>query len=413
MKNIFKLIFFTCAVSFILFSCDTDSIVGNLKTEELFSLNYGNYEDEFHLYTSEPADYFSSLVMRDGFFYIADSASKKVNQFSSYGDLVSILYNPVNNPVPSFVQLSDIEVANTGFPTEAATKRSTEYPFNKITGISTDSRQYLYVVDYLPEGRYETDSETGQLLRQVVLRFSADGTFIDYIGQQGPGGIPFPTIKNIYTTNNNELITVCVSPEKYIVYWFSEDGFLKYTIPFYFDQLPSIDVENSSENFASIGNIVPDYNQQKLYIKIDYSSMTYDVSSQVQSGINYEKTVLYTFNLLTEQYEEPLAVPSYEETISSEYSKEVYNIPYDFLGITESGWYFFLLANKEGYSVMMIAPNGEKIIKRNLKINDDDLIYYNISLSYNGIITGLLSDRQKTSVVWWRTDSIIENFFVE
>ena len=398
MKNIFKLIFFTCAVSFILFSCDTDSIVGNLKTEELFSLNYGNYEDEFHLYTSEPADYFSSLVMRDGFFYIADSASKKVNQFSSYGDLVSILYNPVNNPVPSFVQLSDIEVANTGFPTEAATKRSTEYPFNKITGISTDSRQYLYVVDYLPEGRYETDSETGQLLRQVVLRFSADGTFIDYIGQQGPGGIPFPTIKNIYTTNNNELITVCISPEKYIVYWFSEDGFLKYTIPFY---------------FASIGNIVPDYNLQKLYIKIDYSSMTYDVSSQVQSGINYEKTVLYTFNLLTEQYEEPLAVPSYEETISSEYSKEVYNIPYDFLGITESGWYFFLLANKEGYSVMMIAPNGEKIIKRNLKINDDDLIYYNISLSYNGIITGLLSDRQKTSVVWWRTDSIIENFFVE
>lgn len=413
MKNIFKLIFFTCAVSFILFSCDTDSIVGNLKTEELFSLNYGNYEDEFHLYTSEPADYFSSLVMRDGFFYIADSASKKVNQFSSYGDLVSILYNPVNNPVPSFVQLSDIEVANTGFPTEAATKRSTEYPFNKITGISTDSRQYLYVVDYLPEGRYETDSETGQLLRQVVLRFSADGTFIDYIGQQGPGGIPFPTIKNIYTTNNNELITVCISPEKYIVYWFSEDGFLKYTIPFYFDQLPLIDVENSSESFASIGNIVPDYNQQKLYIKIDYSSMTYDVSSQVQSGINYEKTVLYTFNLLTEQYEEPLAVPSYEETISSEYSKEVYNIPYDFLGITESGWYFFLLANKEGYSVMMIAPNGEKIIKRNLKIKDDDLIYYNISLSYNGIITGLLSDRQKTSVVWWRTDSIIENFFVE
>ena len=141
--------------------------------------------------------------------------------------------------------------------------------------------------------------------------------------------------------------------------------------------------------------------------------MTYDASSQVQSGINYEKTVLYTFDLLTEQYEEPLVVPSYEETISSEYSKEVYNIPYDFLGITESGWYFFILANKEGYSVMMIAPNGEKIVKRNLKINDSDLIYYNISLSYNGIITGLLSDSQKTSVVWWRTDSIIENFFVE
>ena len=351
--------------------------------------------------------------MRDGFFYIADSASKKVNQFSSYGDLVSVLYNPDTNPVPSFVQLSDIEVAQTGFPTEAATKRATEYPFNSITGISTDARQYLYIVDYLPEERYETDAENGQLLRQVVLRFSADGTFIDYIGQQGPGGIPFPTIKDIYTTNNNELITVCISLDKYIVYWFSEDGFLKYTIPFYFDQLPSMKNDKSSESFASIGKIVPDYNEQKLYLQIDYSFMTYDASSQVQSGINYEKTYLYPFNLETEQYEEPLVIPSYEETISSEYSKVVYNIPYDFLGVTESGWYFFILANRDGYSVMMVAPNGEKIVKRNLNINDDGLIYYNISLSNNGIITGLLSNSQKTSIVWWRTDNIIASFFAE
>ena len=59
------------------------------------------------------------------------------------------------------------------------------------------------------------------------------------------------------------------------------------------------------------------------------------------------------------------------------------------------------------------APNGEKIVKRNLNINDDGLIYYNISLSNNGIITGLLSNNQKTSIVWWRTDNIIANFFVE
>ena len=141
--------------------------------------------------------------------------------------------------------------------------------------------------------------------------------------------------------------------------------------------------------------------------------MTYDASSQVQSGINYEKTYLYPFNLETEQYEEPLVIPSYEETISSEYSKVVYNIPYDFLGVTESGWYFFILANRDGYSVMMVAPNGEKIVKRNLNINDDGLIYYNISLSNNGIITGLLSNSQKTSIVWWRTDNIIASFFAE
>ena len=140
--------------------------------------------------------------------------------------------------------------------------------------------------------------------------------------------------------------------------------------------------------------------------------MAYDVSSQVQSGINYEKSYLYTFDIPTEQYANSLVIPSYEETISSEYSKIVYQIPYDFLGVTSSGWFFFILAEDTGYSVMMIAPNGNKILKRNLIIPDEGLLYYNISLSRNGIITGLLSNDTKTSVVWWRTDSIIENFLL-
>ena len=414
MKNttVLKSSFFILFLCFTFFSCNRDSIVGTLETEELFSLNYGSFEDEFNLYTSNPEDYFSAIAMQDGFFYISDSASKKVSQFSSYGDLLSIIYNPETNPVPSFVQLSDISVAPVGIPTDAATKRATEYPFNKTTSISLDTRQYLYVVDYLPAERYETDTESGQLLRQVILRFTNDGTFIDYIGQQGPGGIPFPSIKNIYTTNNNELVAVCVSNDRFTVYWFSEDGFLKYTIPFYFDQLPSINIENNSETFASLDSIIPDYDEQKLYVKIDYSVMAYDVSSKVQSGINYEKSYLYTFDIPAEQYANSLVIPSYEETISSEYSKIVYQIPYDFLGVTSSGWFFFILAEDTGYSVMMIAPNGNKILKRNLIIPDEGLLYYNISLSRNGIITGLLSNDTKTSVVWWRTDSIIENFLL-
>ena len=116
--------------------------------------------------------------------------------------------------------------------------------------------------------------------------------------------------------------------------------------------------------------------------------MTYDVSSQVQSGIDYEKTYLYTFDLTTEKYEDSIIVPSYEEVISSEYSKVVYQIPYDFLGVTDTGWYFFLLTEKNGYSVMMIAPNGNKIIKRNITLDFSKLRYYNISLANNGIIIG-------------------------
>ena len=46
MKNNFinkTFLLFLCL--FVFFSCDSDSVVGNVKTEELFSLKYGNFED--------------------------------------------------------------------------------------------------------------------------------------------------------------------------------------------------------------------------------------------------------------------------------------------------------------------------------------------------------------------------------
>ena len=61
MKNttVLKSSFFILFLCFTFFSCNRDSIVGTLETEELFSLNYGSFEDEFNLYTSNPEDYFS------------------------------------------------------------------------------------------------------------------------------------------------------------------------------------------------------------------------------------------------------------------------------------------------------------------------------------------------------------------
>ena len=44
----------------------------------------------------------TSIAMRDGFFYIANSESKKIMELNSYGDLLTIYYNEDFNPVPSF-----------------------------------------------------------------------------------------------------------------------------------------------------------------------------------------------------------------------------------------------------------------------------------------------------------------------
>ena len=391
-------------------SCSKMGAVANLKSETLFTLDYGKFENELDLYEMDKgSDFSSKILMRDGFFYLSDNNSKKIMQLNSYGDLLSIIYNPKYNPVPSFIQFSDIAIEPDGKPSVNATQRSTVYSFINPGNIALDSDKNLYIVDFLPEDRFEMNANGSQMLRQVVLRFSADGTYLDYLGQQGPGGTPFPFIKNIYTTKNNELVVVCITSDGYMVYWFSEEGFQKYVVPIYNSRLPECDENYDSQVYAFLDEIIPDYKGTKLYLKIDYSIEVFDDSSKVQSGIVYKKTLLYPLDMKTGQYETPLNVPPYEQVVKNELSRVYYDIPYDFLGITESGWFFFMIAEGDGYTISMIQPNGQKIIRRHISLPDEELVYYNLSFSPNGIVSAMVSTPQKTYVMWWRTDAIIQS----
>ncbi len=390
-------------------SCQEKALVANIKAEELFSLNYGMFENELGFYPSlNTGNCTSAICMDEGLFYVLDSNSLKVMNLNSYGDLLSIVYNKDTNPVPSFLNFSGIPVEKDGKPSANATQRATSYPFNRIGPMAVNAEHQLFIADYLPQDRYETDSESNMLLRQVILRFSENGEFIDYIGQQGPGGSPFPYIKNIYTTASNELIAVCLTTEGSTVYWFSADGFLKYMVPIRFSALPVKEEDVSSDLFINLDSIIPDYNEQKLYVKIDYSHMDFDESSKVQSGISYEKTLLYTLDVTTGLYESPLTIPAYEQIINSEYNRTVYQIPYSFLGVTQSGWMYFSIADETGYTILMVQPNGQKILRRHLAINTDNLVYYNLNLSKDGIISMMLSSDSKTTFIWWRTDEMIQ-----
>lgn len=412
MRNTFTrlVLLIVAVVPLLFFSCEKTAVSNTLTSETLFSLKYGSFENELSFYNlTGGSEITSEIVMRNGFFYISDSTARKVMEVNSYGDLMLILYNDETNPVPTFIQMSDISPEEVGIPTANATQRATNYPFNRISSIAVDTENCMYVTDYLPEDRYE-ENETGtQVLRQVVLRFDENGKFIDYIGQQGPGGSPFPYVKKLYTTKNNELVVVTLTSDGYSVFWFSNDGFLKYMIPVSFDSLPVPKSDAKREMFKNLEAIVPDYSEQKLYLKIDYCVMDYDESSKVQSGISYDKTLLYPLDLNTGLYDEPILIPAFDEVLSNEYSKLTYQVPYDLLGITETGWVFFIISDETGYSIMMVQPETQKIVRRHLDIPDDNLVYYNMSLSSDGIISLMLSTDTETRVMWWRTDQMIDS----
>ncbi|MBP3416860.1 MAG: hypothetical protein IJC31_07600 [Spirochaetaceae bacterium] len=392
-----------CIYSLLLFSCTESSGVVSLEENELFSLEYGNFEDQLNLFSlANPAPVQTSLAMRDGFFYIANGEARKVLELNSYGDLLSIYYNSEGNPTPSFADSESSQTVST-------TRKAVEYPFNALGPIAADSRKYIYVVDQLPPERHEQDVENRLLLSQIVLRFASDGTFIDYIGQRGPGGMPFPYIKNIYTTQNSELVVVCQVNDGMVVYWFDRTGYLRSTIPFRVDHLPNPLAEDSlTDVYVSLDNIVPSLTEEKLFVKIDYYTSSIDAASNVESGIDYTTSLLYSLDINTGVYGDPLEIPAYEQEVADGFSRLVYHLSYDFLGVTESGWLFFIIADENEYTIQMIQENGGRILHRHLEVDHRDTLYHSISLSPEGIISMLVAEEEKAKVVWWRTDSLID-----
>lgn len=384
-------------------SCSKSNQVHSVSENALFTLGYGNFEDELNLFdlagTGSVRTY---MTMRDGFFYIANGASKKILELNSYGDLLSLYYNDEI--------LRDVAFA--GKDSINSTKKAVPYPFSTLGPVAVDSRKYIYVVDTLPVERQERDAGSRLLLSFVVLRFDSNGKFIDYLGQQGPGGTPFPYVKNIYTTQENELVVICTTNDGLVAYWFSTSGFLLYTVPITKSTVPRLNLGDDSDvpAYISLENIVPDCAERRLYVKVDYYVASLDPQLKVQSGVDYYTTLLCPLDVTTGRYGNPLEIPAYEYSVTENLTKEVYNLPFDFLGVTENGWFFFIVPNEEGFIVQMVQPDGQRIVKRSLSVEHSKILYYTLSLSGNGIISALFVKSERAEAVWWRTDSLLASF---
>ena len=397
-----KIMPFLAAITIIVtfFSCSKTTTIQSISETELFGLNYGNFEEQLSVSDlNQVGDIRLGIAMRDGFFYIVDGYSKKIMELNSYGDMLSLFYN--EDSTTSILISKDTNAAE-------SIHREISYPFDYPGQIALDSNKCIYAVCTIPRNRQE-QGEGGILYSQAVLRITRDGSSVDYIGQQGPGGTPFPYIRKIYTTEKDELVVISNSADGIIVYWFGTDGFLKYMIPISPKNTPQIESSSAdTEIYLTLENVIPDLEEYKLYVKVDYYSSFVDADSKVQSGINYMQTLLYPLYCETGIYGEPVSIPPYEESIVVDYSKLTYKIPYDFLGVTKSGWKFFIIKTETGFNVEMIQNESQKILHRHFDVNHNDNLSYEMALSADGIITALYVDKEKARTVWYRTDSLID-----
>jgi len=404
MRNICN--FFCAAISaasiFIFVSCSKTKS-SSLAEDQLFTLKYGSFDNELTLFSlNKVGEINTNIAMRDGFFYIANSESKKIIETNSYGSVLNLFYNKDTNPTPDFADKENAAVLGD------STQKATEYPFNEIGAIAVDSRKYLYVTDTLPSERQQQDEANSLHLSQIVLIFDEDGGFVNYLGQNGRGGDPFPAIKALYTNAMNELIVVCYTTGGLDTFWFSSAGDLRYTIHLTPSNIPNPYEESENEIFVTLDNVVPDYNTRKLHIKADYYKSSIDSASKVLAGVDYDATILHTFDIQSLQYTSALNISPYTQVLSDSLAKVEYNEPYNFLGITASGWLFFMAADDLGYTVQMVQEDGQKILKRHFDVDRSKILYYSFNLSETGIISALFAKKDEAIVNWWRTDQQID-----
>ncbi len=383
--------------AFFCFSCYKEN-VQDMKREDLFSLSYGSFEDDINLsniYKIPNNSVDSQILMKKGFFYISNSGSKKVLKLTSFGDLLAVYYNGEYNRMPDFINQKKDDVLST--------REAIEYPFNFPTFIAVLENKSVYIVDTLTEDRIEYDLEDNIGLRNIVLHFNEKGEFIDYIGQEGYGGSPFPTIDAIYSNIQNEIIVVCRVNQNVRVYFYNNKGALVHKYSISTDSFPDI-YKEKKETYMNIDRLVP--NGDSLYVKVDYYVQEIDTISNVKKGIMYDKTMLHKFDRKTKTYINSVELPFYEDTeIRNGDTIKIKRI-YELIGITDDEKCFLMTPKNEVFALAIFDIKNNKTYKHDL-IVPSKTIYNNFYVSNDGILCALFADDEKVRVSMWQTNILL------
>ncbi|GHT82888.1 lipoprotein [Spirochaetia bacterium] len=378
----------------------------SVAREDLFSLDIGRLEDQVDLYNLEGGrnSRKTSIAMRDGLFYIADGNGGKVVHYTSYGDLLFMIYNEESNPPPltlrTGVASGGPEAAMTG------TGGAFSYPLREPGTIAVDARKHIYVEDRLPYERRSFNAENRIVEDSIVLHFDPNGRFVEYLGKEGVGGSPFPNIERIGVSVLDELAVVCRMPTGWAVYWYDAEGTLLYLVSLKNENIPV--PQDRQPVFPSVDTIAVSPDSRKLFIKVDYYRETFDESTNTRLGSEPDSSVLWLMNVEDGSYALTLEVPFYEMHSTENTRRSTERLLYSLLGVVKNDRVFLLLPVEGGYSIMILSTEAHEQRRGFIQVKNEELQYNAFALSSEGILSALLATDFQAKLVWWRTDKFLE-----
>lgn len=365
-----------------------------LEDESLFQLEIGRLEDQLDLVSRDGvmprAE--TSIAMQDGMLYVGDGAANKIMEFTSYGDLVRLIYHPDQNPTPVTLGQS----ANVG--DSGLTRIATPYQFTQLGNIAVDSRRHVYAEDRLSSERSIYDEDLGVQLNRTIVRFDDDGSALDYLGQEGIGGTPFPYIERMQVTLRDELVVITGTTNAKLVYMFAPSGDQIYNVRIGLDRLP-IPAEDD-DAIAVLDAIVAGVDQYRLYLKVSYYRTEVAEDTGEEFGISFEQSRLYWLDLESGRYEGYVELPRG--------TADGGDAHYELVGVARDEYIFLLARQDVGRTRLLIMNDDGRVLRRRvLNVPETQLVLRRFHLSQSGVLTGLLGFMDRADLVWWRSDRLL------
>ncbi|MDR3301774.1 MAG: hypothetical protein LBT01_04490 [Spirochaetaceae bacterium] len=389
--TLFIVVSIFCACS----NADTRSI----ERADLASFDIGRMEGELDLFNLEGrrSQNATELAMRDGFFFIANGNGQKVIRYNSYGDLLFMIYNEETNPPPLTLKSKSEGIHETRW--------ANPWPLRRPSHIAVDSRKHIFVVDTLPDERHNYNSAEKVILDRTILHFDDQGHFIEYLGQEGPGGTPFAAIERLAITKDDMLVVACRLPKGRTVYTFDSNGNQLTEMRFSNERLPV--PEHKRGVLPSLDTIAIAPDSARIYLKLDYYHEIFDEAISTVAGMEPDSSYIWIVDLENGDYLGSVEIPFFESVHIENTKRVTENLIYSMFGAMRAGKLFFYSPLEDGFSILVLdIHNPNKQRRGIIKVNPDELQFFTFTISAEGVLSALLADNYRAKLVWWRTDKL-------
>ena len=233
---------------------------------------------------------------------------------------------------------------------------------------------------------------------------------IDFLGQEGAGGTPFPYIESIRISTSDDVSVICRAIRSWFVYRYTEGGKLMYQVDIPLDALPVFE-ENTVPVLDTV-DVDPD--EPVLYLMVNYYAPEGDEEGSSDAGLDFFASAIYPFDLSNGSYRRRIDVPKniIRRQGNGLYDTTEYEVLYELVGVA-SGGYLFLLspASAEAYQLIILSPEGAVVGKNLIEITDDEVVYRDMIVTQEGILAAFLGGTESAGLFTWRTDSIVREAY--